>query len=235
MCFSPQADFAGGALVAVAGAATLRQVRAPRELIVGSLPLLFGAHQFIEGFVWLGLRGQTSAEIAATAREAYIVFAHAVLPALIPLGFVALEPDRRRARWLWPLAAAGLVLGAYLLHEVTAYPVAVQEQSNCIDYITHTPNSAALTALYVLVTCGPALVSSRRCLRWFGALNLVGVTVAAAVRANELTSVWCVYAAFVSVLIYIHFRRSSTAAQQVPEFQTGDHHHARRDRERARI
>jgi hypothetical protein len=65
-----------------------------------------------------------------------------------------------------------------------------------------------LTAVYVLVTCGRALLSSRRYLRWLGIRNLLGVAVAAAVRADELTSVWCVYGAFVSVLILVHFNRS---------------------------
>jgi len=196
-----------GAVVAGAGVQTLRTVRVPRELVIGSLPLLLGVHQLIEGFVWLGLQGRVSGAVGSTAREAYIVIAHAVLPAVVPVGFVLLEPDRRRARLLWPFALVGILLGAYLLWQVTAYPVGAQVQARCIDYTTHTPNSVAITVLYVAVTCAPALFSSRRYLRWFGALNLVGVLAAGAVRANELTSVWCVYAAFVSVLVLAHFRR----------------------------
>ena len=85
-----------------------------------------------------------------TAKETYIVFAHAVLPALVPLGFTLLEPDRRRARWMWPLVGLGVLLGAYLLWQVTAYPVGAQEQARCIDYITHTPNDLLIGALYVV-------------------------------------------------------------------------------------
>ena len=216
MCLSPEADFAGGAVVAGVGAVTLRQVRAPRELIIGSLPLLLGAHQFVEGFVWLGLRSQVSSELAATARQAYIIFAHAALPALVPLGLTLLEPDRRRKCWLWPFAAVGALLGAYLFWEVTAYPVAAHEQGHCIDYVTHTPNDYAITALYVLVTCGPALISSRRHLRWFGLLNLLGVIATAIVRADELTSLWCLYAAFVSGLILAHFRHQRASETPLP-------------------
>jgi hypothetical protein len=51
MCFSPEADFTAGAVIAAVGVETLRRVRSPRELIVGALPLLFGIHQLIEGFV----------------------------------------------------------------------------------------------------------------------------------------------------------------------------------------
>jgi hypothetical protein len=207
MCFSPEADFTAGVVVAGVGVETLRRVRSPRELIVGALPLLFGVHQLIEGFVWLGLRGQVSSGLGSVAKEAYIVYAHAVLPAIVPLGFLLLEPDRRRWRWLSPLACLGLLLGVYLLWQVTAYPVGAQEAGHCINYTTHTPNDVAVTLLYVAVTCGPALISSRRYLRWFGVVSLVGLIATALVRVEELTSLWCLYAAMVSVLILEHFRR----------------------------
>jgi len=206
MCFSPQADFTAGTVITLVGVQTLRSVHHRRELIVGALPLLLGLHQLVEGFVWLGLRGEVSAGVGDTAKQTYIVFAHAALPVLVPLGFTLLEPDRRRARWMWPLVAAGALLGAYLLWQVTAYPVGAQQQARCIDYVTHTPNDLLIGALYVTVTCGPALMSSRRRLRWFGAVSLVGVIAAALVRFDELTSVWCVYVALVSVLILAHFR-----------------------------
>lgn len=207
MCFSPQADFTAGAVVAVVGVQTLRRVRVPREVIIGSLPVLLGAHQVVEGFVWLGLRGEVSSAVGNTAREAYIVFAHAVLPAIVPVGFALMEPSRRHARWMWPLAWLGVALGLYMIWQVTAYPIGAREQAHCIDYTTHTPNDYLIGALYVLVTCGPALLSSRRYIRWFGLLSLVGVIAAAIVRVDELTSVWCVYVALVSVLILEHFRR----------------------------
>src|SRR3984957_17624486 len=207
MCFSPEADFTAGIVVAGVGVETLRRVRAPRELIVGALPLLFGLHQLVEGFVWLGLRGQVSSGLGDAAKEAYIVYAHAVLPVLVPFGFMQLEPDRRRSRWMWPLVGLGLVLGAYLLWQITAYPVGAQEEARCIDYTTHTPNDVLIGALYVIATCGPALLSSRRQLRWFGLVSLIGVIATALVRVDELTSLWCLYVALVSVLILEYFRR----------------------------
>jgi hypothetical protein len=207
MCFSPQADFTAGAVVTAVGVLTLRRVRARQELIIGALPVLLGVHQLVEGFVWLGLRGEVSSPVGNAARDAYIVFAHAVLPAIVPLGFALIEPSRRRARWVWLLALLGVALGSYLFWQVTAYPVGAQEQAHCIDYTTHTPNDYLIGALYVLVTCGAPLLSSRRYIRWFGLLSLLGVIATAIVRIDELTSLWCMYVAFVSVLILEHFRR----------------------------
>jgi len=216
MCFSPQADFTAGAVVAGVGVQTLRRVRVRRELIVGALPLLLGLHQLVEGFVWLGLRGEVSPGLGDTAKQVYIVFAHAILPAVVPLGFTLLEPERRRARWMWPLIGIGLLLGAYLLWQVTAYPVGAQLQARCIDYTTHTPNDLLIGVLYVVATCGPALISSRRYLRWFGVVSLVGVVAVALVRVDELTSLWCVYVALVSLLILEHFRRQRAFEAATP-------------------
>ena len=207
MCFSPQADFVAGAAVAGVGVETLRHVRARRELIVGALPLLFGVHQVVEGFVWLGLRGQVSRGLGDAATDAYILYAHAVLPAIVPLGLMLLEPDRRRSRIMMAMVCVGALLGVYLLWQVTAYPVGAYEHARCIDYTTHTPDDALIGLVYITVTCGPALISSRRYLRWFGLVSLVGVIVTAVVRVDELTSLWCVYVAIVSVLILEHFRR----------------------------
>ena len=145
------------------------------------------------------------------AKGAYIMYAHAVLPAIVPVGFMLLEPDRRRRRWLLPLVCLGPLLGAYLLWQVTAYPVGAQEAGHCINYTTHTPNDVALALLYVIVTCGPALISSRRYLRWFGVVSLIGVIATAMIRVDESTSLWCLYVAMVSVLILEHFRRERGA------------------------
>jgi hypothetical protein len=207
MCFSPEADFTAGVVIAGVGVETLRRVRARRELIVAALPLLFGIHQLVEGFVWLGLRGQVSTGLGDAAKEAYIVFAHAVLPIIVPVGFMLVEPNDRRARWVWPLVCLGLVMGLYLLWQVTAYPVGAQEDAHCIDYTTHTPNDVLIGVLYVVATCGPALISSRRYLRRFGLVSVIGVIATTLVRVDELTSLWCVYVALISVLILEHFRR----------------------------
>ena len=125
-----------------------------------------------------------------------------------------LEPDRTRSRVMMAMACVGALLGVYLLWQVTAYPVGAHEQARCIDYTTHTPNDALIGLLYVAVTCGPALISSRRYLQWFGLASVVGVVVAAVVRVDELTSLWCVYVALVSILILEHFRRQRASEVQ---------------------
>jgi hypothetical protein len=61
------------------------------------------------------------------------------------------------------------------------------------------------TILYVLATCAPPLLSGFRAIVWFGAANVVAIAVIVAVQSRGLTSVWCLWAAVVSVLIYVQF------------------------------
>lgn len=207
MCLSPEVDFVAGTAIAGVGVATLAAVRRPRDLLVAALPLGFGIHQFVEGFVWLGLRGQVAPAVGDVARDAYVLYAQAVLPMVVPLGFALLEPDRRRRRWVWPFALLGLLTGLYLLWQVTAWPIVAEERAHCVAYTTHTPYALPSATAYVLAVCVPALLSSRRHLRWFGVVNVVGLLGAATMQEEEFTSVWCLYAAVMSVLILVHFRR----------------------------
>ena len=63
MCFSAVANFVGSGVLGTIGVVTLTRVKHRRELLFASLPTLFAIHQFIEGFVWLGLDGILSPKV----------------------------------------------------------------------------------------------------------------------------------------------------------------------------
>ena len=65
-----------------------------------------------------------------------------------------------------------------------------------------------VAVLYVTATCGALFFSGFRALVVLGGLNLVGLLIVMLVRRYEFTSLWCAYAAVVSVVIYFFFRRS---------------------------
>ena len=56
--------------------------------------------------------------------------------------------------------------------------------------------------LYIVATCGAPLLSRFRTVVWFGVANLVAIAAVATVQAEGLTSIWCSWAAVVSVLIF---------------------------------
>ena len=59
---------------------------------------------------------------------------------------------------------------------------------------------------YILATCVPVVLSRRPWLRVFGIANAIGLGLAAVIRYEAVTSVWCIYAALVSGLILLHLR-----------------------------
>ncbi len=57
-------------------------------------------------------------------------------------------------------------------------------------------------------TCGSLFFSGFRALVVLGRVNLVGLLVVMLMKRYAFTSVWCAYAAAVSVIIYFFFQRS---------------------------
>ena len=221
MCFSPQADVAAAVIVGGIGIATLRQVRTRRELIVGSLPLLFALHQFVEAFVWLGLRGEISMGVANVAKSLYVLYAYPVLPLIVPIGFYLLEPSARHRRRLVPFVVLGCIISATLVWQITRQPVVAEIHGHGISYFPNVIFGYPAAIGYIVATCGPALFSSRRYLQWFGVANVVAAATAFAVHRYEFASIWCMYAGLASLLVYEHFRRQRSfdrriAAPQLP-------------------
>ena len=186
--------------------ATLASVQRPRELPIAALPLLFGIHQFVEAFVWLGLEGSVSQSVLDAATRAYLIFAQGVLPILVPIGFVLIEPVRRRRRRMYPFAAIGVGVGVYLLGVTLFRDVGATADAYAIVYETELSFGFLASLAYVVATCGPALTSTPRYLRMFGAANLVMVVITDIVRSSAVVSLWCFAAALASVLIMLHFR-----------------------------
>jgi hypothetical protein len=62
--------------------------------------------------------------------------------------------------------------------------------------------------LYVVATCGALFFSGFGDLVLLGWANLIGLLTVMMVKRYAFTSVWCAYAAAVSIIIYFFFRRS---------------------------
>ena len=61
----------------------------------------------------------------------------------------------------------------------------------------------------MLTTCGSLLLSSHRVVRWFGILNVAGLTVVMLVKGYAFASVWCFYAAGLSIILYWQFSQKN--------------------------
>src|SRR5579862_9735175 len=121
MCFSATANFVGSTALGAVGVVTLTRVKHRRELLFASLPLLFAIHQFIEGFVWLGLDGILSPTVTHNMGAAFMLYAQGLLPLLMPLSITLFEPTVRRRRRMMPFLVIGGATTLYILWALTAY------------------------------------------------------------------------------------------------------------------
>lgn len=213
MCFSASADFTGSVVLGAVGIATLREVKDRRELLLAAMPCLFAIHEFIEGFVWLGLDGTLSAQVAHNAGAAFVLYAQGILPFLLPLAVFLIEPTRRQRRRMLGFVILGGLLSLYLAWGLIAYPLTIQDQSHSVVYLNVITNTTLVAMLYVVATCGSLFFSGFRKLAMLGWFNLAGLLVVMVVKRYAFTSVWCAYAAVVSVVIYFFFQRSRTRRQ----------------------
>jgi hypothetical protein len=213
MCFSPQADIGGGLVICAIGIDAVRHVRHRREfLALAWIPLLLGAHQFIEALVWLWLQGHVPRGIGHVALWAYLLIAFVVLPVFIPLAVIALEPTRRRKAIMVPFALTGTVIAMILLAAMVRGPVGVKLASYHLSYSIRVPDGLLVIALYVVAVCGPLLMSGYRNVVIFGAVNLVAVIVIARLTISGFASVWCGWAALSSAAIALHCRYAEPGA-----------------------
>jgi hypothetical protein len=208
MCFSATANFVGSAVLGGIGVATLTEVRHRRELLLAAVPCLFALHQFTEGFVWLGLDHRLPPVVAHDAGAAFVLYAQGLLPFLLPLSVLLIEPTVRRRRRMLGFLILGAALTLYILWGLIAYPLQVSLRDHCIVYLNPMTSTTVIAGLYVIATCGALFFSGFRDLAVLGWLNLTGLIVVILIKSYAFTSLWCAYAAAVSVIIYFFFRRS---------------------------
>jgi len=208
VCFSAAANFVGSAALGAVGVVTLTKVKHRRELLFAALPTLFAIHQFIEGFVWLGLDGILSRTVAHDMGAAFMLYAQGLLPFLLPLSVMLFEPGRKDRRHMLPFVVLGLATTLYILWALTAYPLELYVRGNSIVYINQATNNLAVAVLYVIVTCGPLFFSKIKMMVAFGAANLLILLIVMEVKRYAFTSLWCAYAAIASVIILVYFLRS---------------------------
>jgi hypothetical protein len=187
----------------------LTKVKHRRELLFASLPTLFAFHQFIEGFVWLGLDGTLSPAVTHNMGAAYMLYAQGLLPFLLPVSVLLFEPNGKSRRRMVPFLVIGGATGLYVLWALTAYPTEIYVKDNSIVYINQATNNLVVAVLYVIATCGSLFFSKVRAMVAFGVANLAILLVVDAIKRYAFTSLWCAYAAIASVIILVYFWRTS--------------------------
>lgn len=167
------------------------------------IPLLFGAQQIIEGMLWLSFRFDAPL-LNVTMTYAFTLFSHVLWPIFVPFSIWLIETVTWRKKILLVFQLMGITAGLYLLYLTVSFPL-TSEANEHIVYVSLHFYELAIMLLYLAATCVSCFFSSHRVINIFGGLALLLFLVAYWFYTAAFFSVWCFFAAILSVVIYLHF------------------------------
>ena len=204
MCFSATASFVAGSALSVVGVVTITKVRKKAEIPFAMIPLLFGVQQISEGFIWLSFRLNASLlNIAMT--YVYSVFSHVLWPIFVPFAVGLLEIVSWRKKVISGFQVVGIAVGLYFLYFIVRIPLTSQIVNKSIVY--NSPHFYIIPALiaYFAATCVSSLFSSHKLINIFGIVTLLAAAATYWFYASSFVSVWCFFAAILSIMIFLYF------------------------------
>jgi len=101
------------------------------------------------------------------------------------------------------------------LHHRTP-PVVAAIAGHHISYSTGLSSGATMAAVYVFAVCIPLFASSYPRIVVFGVCNAVAVAAIIFMSQEELTSLWCAWAAVTSTVIAAHLRMINPTREAAP-------------------
>ncbi len=209
MCFSATVSFGAAAVLIPLGLHTLQQAWRSdhRFLALATFPLLFGLQQCSEGLTWLNLGGLRP-EYTQTSALGFLFFVYLLWPVLVPLAARQLDdrPRPRAALLLLALFSASMGALVYL-------PLLLNPDGLTVTIVQHSilyeprllfgePWNAWISRTgYALAVTLPLLISPWANVRLFGALVALSLILSALYFDHAFTSVWCFFAALLSIFI----------------------------------
>lgn len=202
MCFSATASFIAGGVLSATGIVTIRKAKTKAEVPFASIPLLFGIQQLIEGVVWLSFGNQLLNSIATNS---FLAFALVLWPVFVPTAVLLIEANKTRKKLLTTFVFIGASVGLYLLYTMFVGPYMSHTANMSISYHSPHIHLYLVSTFYLLATCGSPLISSHKIIRIFGIVVLISAGIATWFYTQTFLSVWCFFAAIVSLIVYLYF------------------------------
>jgi hypothetical protein len=205
MCFSAGASFGASAVLGTLSVATLKNVKGSAQVPFAMIPLMFAVQQAAEGMLWIGLSGTEHESWRHFPIYIFLIFAQLIWPIWVPLSIWRLERDQARRKILAGLLAMGIIISAYLLYCMFVYDIKAEIHEGHIRYILNFPLAfAAISSVfYFMPTVLPLFISSFKGMWQLGLAVLSSFIVTKIYFDEHLISVWCFFAAIISMLILI--------------------------------
>jgi hypothetical protein len=203
MCFSAAASFTAAGALGVIGAYSLWHTKAPRGLMFRAIPLVFAAHQFVEGLMWRAWATGASPRIESWLVVVWMLVALALWPAWIPAACALMERNERRRSGMVVLSLLGTAFGAYVLHHAIVQGAWSCVQNTHFFYSVHFPRKMEplVHSLYGVFTIAPLVLSTSRGTKLFAVALAVSAIAAVLIYKTSAISVWCFFAGWLSTIV----------------------------------
>jgi hypothetical protein len=191
--------------------------------MLAGVPLLFAVQQAAEGVVWLTMARNDRDVMRTAATAIFLAIAMVVWPVWVALAFRLVEQSAIRRRMLNALLVLGGVVSATSTVLVLRWQPVPVAAGHSIRYDYPQSGNQMLSLFLVLAyavpTVGPFFVSTVQTSRTIGATLIVSLALALIVEREALTSVWCFFAAVLSIQILnaLATERRSPSAGVAPE------------------
>jgi hypothetical protein len=215
MCFSATISYVAAAVLVPTG---LYAIHLARRLpqpwwVMAATPVFFGIQQACEARVWQ-LVGAGEAPGAVSFALGFHFFSHFLWLWWIPLASCLIEPGARRRRLFAGVALFGFIAGGVVYSALLLHPewLSVQVEGHSLVYTVSSPIRGPVrlpfpaSALYGLIILVPLLGSSHRQVRIFGGLVAFSIAVTSAAWGYAFVSVWCFFAAALSLYLVLILR-----------------------------
>lgn len=224
MCFSATASFTTATILLPLGAYALlrtRRVKSPYWLFA-LYPLAFALQQAAEGWLWLAL--ETRDPLATrTPALVFMFFSHLFWLFWVPFSTAMIEAQNSRRRLFFAISIVGALYGLSMYIPAVLYPdwltLRLHERSIVYDvrlfYDQEVPR-LLVRALYAVLVLLPLLASTHKEVRRFGVLIFVSVVIAYVYFAETFVSVWCYFAAVISIYVFFMLKQLNQSQQTTP-------------------
>jgi len=160
--------------------------------------------QASEGIIWLTLKSGENGPLQFAALIIYLVMALIAWPLIIPVSVRMMEPDGKKKKLLIAFLVAGSIVALYYIYCMFTFDITPRIEDHHIKYGGKLPKSIMLTAffIYLTATIVPLFISSVKRMKIMAVLIFLSLVVSGIFYKEYLTSVWCFFAALISVVIF---------------------------------
>ncbi len=206
MCFSAGASFGASALLGVIGAVTITKAKTIPQRLFAAIPFVFAVQQLSEGMLWLSVKSPALEAGQSFFTYTFLFFAMMVWPVWIPFSIGLLEKNEKKKRVIKILSGIGVVVFVGIGCVLILYPVRVVAAHHHLHYRFDFPPAIKnliwlFDLLYFIATILAPFISGSKRMKWLGIIFLASWLFAIIFYKGFVVSVWCYFAAILSVVV----------------------------------